>query len=400
MSTALLIYFLKTNLILIAVAAVYYSAFYKINLPQVKRWFLLTSSLIAFVVPAISFTSPVDGALANIFLPEVVVGTTAQVESSLTLSNLLIPVYFLVTLSLLLRSMWALLKLGKLKSESDLIIVDNLAINVNPNLNHTFSFGNSIFTPSLSIQDDVLAHEKLHIELHHTSDKAFFCLLKALLWFNPAVYLLSRWSSDNHEFEVDQLLVNRGISESEYSRTLIGQALNGSGIQLTNSFSQLQILKTRIHMMKTKAPQGAAWRSAIAIPAILIAVLTAQACDKTQVNDSRSAAGTPVPAVTEEKGVDQPAQFPGGPEEMMKYLAGNIKYPESAVKSKTEGTVYISFLVESDGKVTGAKIMRGVNTELDTEAMRVVTAMPEWTPAYKNRQAVASEYTLPIKFKL
>ena len=98
--------------------------------------------------------------------------------------------------------------------------------------------------------------------------------------------------------------------------------------------------------------------------------------------------------------VEEAPEFPGGVNAMMDYLRGNLKYPESAKKNKQEGRVFIGFVVEKDGSVTNVNVLRGVCEELDNEAVRVVKAMPRWTPGMNEGKPVRVQYTLPIVFKL
>ena len=98
--------------------------------------------------------------------------------------------------------------------------------------------------------------------------------------------------------------------------------------------------------------------------------------------------------------VEQMPQFPGGTTAMMEYLSKSVRYPEEAHKNGIQGRVIITFVVESDGSITEAHIVRSVNPLLDAEALRVVNAMPNWTPGMQNGEPVRVKYTLPITFKL
>ena len=93
-------------------------------------------------------------------------------------------------------------------------------------------------------------------------------------------------------------------------------------------------------------------------------------------------------------------QFPGGQKVMMKYLAANIKYPATAAKYKKQGRVIVTFTVRKDGSVTHAKIAKSLDPELDAEALRVVRAMPKWTPGTQFGKPVNVKYALPVKFSL
>jgi len=98
--------------------------------------------------------------------------------------------------------------------------------------------------------------------------------------------------------------------------------------------------------------------------------------------------------------VEQMPEFPGGQIEMMKYLHQNIKYPTQAKGEKIEGTVVVKFTVNKAGKIKDAKVARGVHKELDAEALRVISSMPEWNPGTQNGKPVDVEFTIPVEFAL
>ena len=98
--------------------------------------------------------------------------------------------------------------------------------------------------------------------------------------------------------------------------------------------------------------------------------------------------------------VEQMPQFPGGPSELMKYIADHMKYPTIAQENGTQGRVTCQFVVGSDGSVRDVKVLRGVDPYLDKEAIRVIKSMPKWIPGKQNGKAVSVKYTVPIIFKL
>ena len=93
-------------------------------------------------------------------------------------------------------------------------------------------------------------------------------------------------------------------------------------------------------------------------------------------------------------------QFPGGQEVLLKYLAANIKYPASAVKAKKQGRVIVTFIIQKDGSVAKARIAKSVDPELDAEALRIVKAMPNWTPGTQDGKPVNVKYAIPVVFSL
>jgi TonB family protein len=98
--------------------------------------------------------------------------------------------------------------------------------------------------------------------------------------------------------------------------------------------------------------------------------------------------------------VEQMPMFPGGREALTKYLSDNLSYPEEAKKESIEGGVYIQFVVDSQGKISEAKVLKGIGYGCDEEAMRIVKKMPDWIPGKQGGRVVAVRYNLPIKFKL
>lgn len=98
--------------------------------------------------------------------------------------------------------------------------------------------------------------------------------------------------------------------------------------------------------------------------------------------------------------VEQQAEFPGGQAALMKYLSNNIRYPESAQQNDIQGRVIVKFVVEKDGSIGAVTIAKGVDKDLDREAIRVVKRMPKWQPGKNNGVAVRSYFTLPVTFKL
>ena len=97
--------------------------------------------------------------------------------------------------------------------------------------------------------------------------------------------------------------------------------------------------------------------------------------------------------------VQQQPKFPGGASEMYKWLGNNIKYPEKAKKEGVRGKVIVDFVITKTGKTDKVRVVRGLHPALDEEAMRVIKAMPAWTPGKQNGQPVNVSYTLPITFR-
>ena len=99
--------------------------------------------------------------------------------------------------------------------------------------------------------------------------------------------------------------------------------------------------------------------------------------------------------------VEESPEFPnGGMSGLMQYLSKNIKYPAIAQENGTQGRVIVQFVVNRDGSIVDAKVMRSVDPYLDKEALRVISGMPKWKPGKQRGKAVRCRFTVPVMFRL
>ena len=275
-----------------------------------------------------------------------------------------------------------------------------------------YSFFNQIVVGTRGLSDNelrcILAHESLHVSRYHTADIICARLLCCGAWFNPFAWLMLRELRAVQEFQADAASIG-SCGREGYLHLLYRQATGTGYGHITNNFLSINIKKRIVMMNKTKSRFGA-WKALAALP--VAAVLLMAGCqpanreaveqeeipfEATNVDES-----APLDANTDEvfKVVEVDPEFPGGEEALYKYLAENIKYPEKAKNNKVEGRVYITFVIEKDGSVSDAKVLRSVNEELDAEALRVINAMPKWKPGTQRGVPVRVQYNIPIYFKL
>lgn len=93
-------------------------------------------------------------------------------------------------------------------------------------------------------------------------------------------------------------------------------------------------------------------------------------------------------------------EFPGGDQARMKFMSDNITYPEMAHNINLQGTVYLTFVIEKDGSISGINVLRGVGGGCDEEAIRVISLMPKWKPGRQGGRAVRVQMNVPINFRL
>lgn len=92
--------------------------------------------------------------------------------------------------------------------------------------------------------------------------------------------------------------------------------------------------------------------------------------------------------------------FPGGVTELMKYITEKFKYSKKAQDKGIHGRVIVSFIIDCEGSISDAKIVRGIDPDCDKEALRLINGMPRWIPAQLNGENIGVRLTLPIIFKL
>lgn len=275
-----------------------------------------------------------------------------------------------------------------------------------------YSFFIHIVVGTRGLNDDevrcILAHESLHVRQGHSVDLLFARLLCCLMWFNPFAWLIMREIRAVHEFLADAASIG-ACGRKDYLHLLYRQATGTGYGHITNNFKSIN-LKKRIVMMNKSKTRFGVWKVAAALPVVALLMMvgckpaTEKAVDQEEIpfeysGEDKSA---PMDADTDQvfQVVEVDPEFPGGMEALIKYLSENIKYPEQAKKNKIQGKVYISFVVEKDGSVADAKVLRGIGGGCDEEALRVVNAMPKWTPGKQRNTPVRVQFNLPVAFKL
>ncbi|MBN2165800.1 MAG: energy transducer TonB [Marinilabiliaceae bacterium] len=106
--------------------------------------------------------------------------------------------------------------------------------------------------------------------------------------------------------------------------------------------------------------------------------------------------GDPQPFIMVE---DKP-EFPGGMKALQRFIIEHVRYPIICQEMNIEGTVYVRFIIDKKGSVTGIELVKGVDRNLDKEALRVIAMMPKWKPGRQRDQPVKVSFQMPVKFNL
>lgn len=98
--------------------------------------------------------------------------------------------------------------------------------------------------------------------------------------------------------------------------------------------------------------------------------------------------------------VEKMPEFPGGQSALLKWISDNVSYPPIAAENGIQGRVSCNFVVEPDGSVSNVEIARGVDPNLDKEAIRVLKKLPKFTPGEQRGKPVRVKFSVPVRFKL
>jgi TonB family protein len=428
-----------------------------------NRAFILMSFFLALLLPFFNFQTlkPMGIQFFGRFLSEVFVsasrsgsGTVSSESFTDVTLKIVYLVYFIGVMVFTVKFFADLLKLLFLilkqkNTGSRIIRFHGL------NTSGFSAMGYVFINTRLSLEDanEIIRHEQNHIERNHFIDVIFIEIVKSFQWFNPVVYLFDRSLRAVHEYQADQGCLKSGVPVASYQCLLLNQVFKSNAFNLSNSFSNPSLIKKRMIMM-TKKPTSsyANMKLLLVLPVTVIVFLAISAykeipvspekqIDTASVSQSLSSPDSkitlasekqyadllpppppppPPPSqksgerkekmnVAEENNIDETTpfvaveempMFPGGDSELLKYIGANTNYPESAKTNNIQGRVIIRFCVKADGSVSLISVLKGVDPDLDEEAMRVVKTLPEFKPGKQKGKPVPVWYMVPITFTL
>ncbi len=435
---AFLPYLIESTVSISVLYAVYWFFLRRETFFQLNRFYLLAMVLFSVLFPLLPIRwAPLDSSPSFVILLEPVMITPARVEQTLQQNLQWVEAasvaYLTGVVIFLLRFVIQLIQLHRItrrfgvkgREGEQIIMVDH---HYSP-----FSFFNMIFiseTIPPATLPTILAHERIHVRQHHTVDMLLIETATIFQWFNPVIWLAGREIKSIHEYLADEGVLQNGTTRSQYQQMILNETMGIQVNNLTNNFN-VSLLKKRIAMMtKTKSKTWAKSKVLIALPALLVLLfmLTARSYSNADVlNTPDSPAFNQIhvnpiaePVIQEKQKketqikyvapvapanevytvVEKQPSYPGGTDGYRDFLLANIKYPEEAVKKGVTGTVYVTFVVQKDGSIANVKVLRGIGTGCDEEAVRVVRLMPKWNPGEQKGKPVDVQYNLPIKFIL
>lgn len=440
------IYLIKINVALMLLYGFYRLTVSRDTFFGLRRLTLWLIYAVALMVPALNLEywvrdTPTMASMANVyadtFYPVVVVKAQAP---SITWIDMLLGIYWAGVAVLSLRLVWQLFSIIRLAVISRKQEVEGITVHLLRGEGSPFSFFRWVFMYPSTLEGkqlhEVMVHECTHVSGLHSLDTLFSELFSIACWFNPFAWLMKQEVRMNLEYLADESVLSDGNARKSYQYHLLGLAYRqpNESTKIANNFNLLP-LKKRIKMMNKRrtseigkakyllfAPLAGALLMVSNIESVAreigeqfpevaevqqkaeqalnaeLAKLEAELKAEAKASDAIAPADTAKNVVYDV--TETMPQFPGGQEVLLKYLAANIKYPASAVKAKKQGRVIVTFIIQKDGSVAKARIAKSVDPELDAEALRIVKAMPNWTPGTQDGKPVNVKYIIPVNFSL
>ena len=456
-----MVYFLKVNVAIALFYAFYRLFFYKDTFFAWRRTALMCFFAVSAAVPLFNIQTWIVQqepmvAMADLYaavvLPEITLTPQPQMDWKQLLVQGIGIVYWLVVALLALRFVVQLAGIFRLARRCPVQEIDGTTVHLLPRAEGPFSFFRWIFVcpgaHSREELNEILTHERTHVCQWHSVDVLVGELACIVCWFNPFAWLMKREIRTNLEYMADEKVLETGYDSRTYQYHLLGLSHHKAAATIYNSFNVLP-LKRRITMMnkrRTREIGRTKYLMFLPLAALLMIVSNIEAVaratqkiaseviesvkpDETAAVQSQSQSQGTVttqsqtaltqpqqgkPEKVTYKGkltdeadpnvfevVEKMPEFPnGGMPGLMKYLSDNIRYPEAAKVAGIQGRVTVVFVVDKDGSITNVKTLRGVDAELDKEAIRVISSMPKWIPGMQKGKAVKVRYTVPVMFRL
>jgi len=395
-----------------------------------NRFYLGGSVILSMIIPLLNFsiTPPPALYLFELKIDEIFVTAGSGITESTYSFNILFllkSIYFtgmgLFLCKFLFHTwqiFWLVRKYGITREKGvNIVYLDK---NVSP-----FSFLNIIFLNRSIVHDEymekILIHEKNHIKYFHSVDLILFELVTIVQWFNPVVWFY-KWSlREVQEFQADSGVIKDGYSPFTYQEIILSQVFGNQFFRLANNLNQSIIKKRIIMMTKLKSSKRMRFKILFILPVALF-LISIFAFSGNKVKSGSSISEGKIedilnPQIKQDTLVfyivEEMPDFQGkGIKGFGEFIRKNIKYPEVAIKKKLEGRVFVQFIINMDGYIRNAKVVKATTNEpypeskkinapsLEKEALRVVNSSPKWEPGKLKGKPVRVRIVFPVVFSL
>ena len=255
----------------------------------------------------------------------------------------------------------------------------------------SFSLFKTIYIGNNTADTDlptIVAHERSHIAHKHSVERVVMEIFKALLWWNPFVWIASRRLVEAHEFEADNDVIGSGCDANLYVATLL-KHLFGYSPEIANGLHN-SLTKKRLKMiLKGNSGRYALLRKVVVIPVlgVLFALFSLTTKEAVAQDVQQSKVEVEVTEINDYQ-------------DFYRWVVMNVQYPSAAREQSLSGSVIASLTIDTDGNVKDVKIVKSDNELFSKEVSRVLAKAPAWRPFVKDGKRVEVKYMLPVNFVL
>jgi TonB family protein len=412
-----------------------------------NRWYLLATLLLGLAIPVLDIDLATSDTTPSYLLQPITVGvreleaivvTASQREQGFDFQVVVWWLYWLGVMVAMLRFGYGLWQIGRLYRTGHVAEQNGYDLVTTSAPHLPFSFFNNLFwSKSFEVTEEerrsIVRHEEAHIFQKHSHDVVLLELVAAFAWCIPFVHFYKKALKTTHEYLADAH-VTAGFDKKQYGRLLLRQSHPGMQVAISNSIFSSQLKKRIVMMTKTNSPQRAGWKYLAVLPALAVLLMAfslensplpttleilenqpIERFEEVEFVPSAMAMRDTVPLDGNEvfKVVEEMPRFPGCEEmadknernkcsqqKLLEFLFANVKFPKDAAEKGFEGLVVVKFVVEKDGSIHDADILKGVEGGCGEEVLRVVYTMPKWIPGKKDGKSVRTEFKLPVRFAL
>lgn len=403
-------------LVLTGIFSLFYQIFFrKLTFFQLNRFILLLMLMVAFVAPLLHIeTNPIAAPALPLFVTDLETTTilSQNANAGWTFFGILSLIYQIGILCLGLYMFQSLRNTLRLFRSSKKISVNHQTIYISNSEGIALSFFNRILISKSMLDDDgesLIKHESTHMKQQHSIDLMILKSLQVFQWFNPFLWIFNKFINENHEYIADQE-TSRESSIFSYQDLMLRHATGIPVKALVHQFTNVS-LKRRFKMLLIKRTSKTHLLKYVLLFPLIGMMGWIVSCDHTEESAEETKAQTSSEKTIEQIQDENPEihivldpenqpRFTGGEQARIKYLSENITYPEEAQKNGIQGTVFIQFIINKDGSIGNAKVLKGIGHGCDAEALRVVKNMPNWKPGMHEGEPIAVELNMPISFRL
>ena len=362
---------------------------------QYNRFVLLAITVLSFILPWISIPE-ITSQLApsetiSIQLEEINVMISGKALSeNISWKTILAIIYLSGAVTCLLYKMIDLVRLVRFIPRGCLWVHTENGIHIHCHAHDVvpFSWMNHIVISEKDYEENghnILLHEQAHIACGHSWDILWLSFVEVLQWFNPFVWMLSKEIQDIHEYEADLTVLRKGINARDYQLLIIQKVVGSGSYTFANNFNHSSLKKRITMMIKEKSNPWARLKYLYILPIVAICMI---ACTQS------------AKSIMSYEEVEVKPEYPGGMGELGKLLNSNLKYPLISFENGVQGEVLVQFVVDKEGNVEEVTVFKGVDPNLDAEALRVIKMMPKWKPGKHEGKEVNVKCTIPVGFRL